>query len=92
MCYNAGKILQYLTRVPHLAHSPDPSPCVFWLFGYAKEQTKNQTITGEDDVDGALTNVREKVSLSLVQSVFHEWMTRLERVMEAERECHINPH
>jgi hypothetical protein len=91
MCTNGGKIQQNfarnkMTRVPHPVCSPNLSPCDFWLFGYAKEQMKNKTITSEDNLESGLTHVWEKASVNLLQSVFHEWMTRLEWVMELDGE------
>jgi hypothetical protein len=65
-------------RIPHPGDSPDLSLCDFWFFGYTKEQLKDQTITSEDDLEGALPRVWENVGGDILQSVFHEWMARLE--------------
>jgi hypothetical protein len=79
-----------MTRAPHPMFSPDRSPCDFWLVGYANEQMKDQRIRSEDDLEVALTDVWEKVRIYLLQSMVHEWMTRLEWVMEHDGEYYIN--
>jgi hypothetical protein len=53
---------------------------------------KDQTITSEDDLEGALTDIWENVGRDVPQSVFHEWMARLEWVMEHHRDYYISPH
>jgi hypothetical protein len=66
-----------MMRVPHPVYSPDPSPCDFWFFGYAKERMKDQAIT-DDDLEDKLTEVWGSMSENVLQSLFHEWMERLE--------------
>jgi hypothetical protein len=56
-----------MTRVLHQVYSPDLSLCDFWLFGYAKEHMTDQTITSEDDLESAATEVWEKVNIDLFQ-------------------------
>jgi hypothetical protein len=53
---------------------------------------KDQTITSEDDPEGALTDVWENVSRDVLHSVFHEWMTRLEWVIKHHGDYYIDSH
>jgi hypothetical protein len=76
MCHDEGKIQHYfvrktMMRVPHTICSPELSPCNFWLSEYARDQVKDQRITSEDDLERALTNIWEKGSIDLCQSVSH---------------------
>jgi NAD dependent epimerase/dehydratase family enzyme len=81
-----------LKRIPHPVYSPDLSQCDLWFFGYAKEQMKDQTITSDDDLEGALTDNWESVSRTILQLVFREWMARLGWVIEHHGKYYINPH
>jgi hypothetical protein len=97
ICHNGRKIQEYfarkkMTRAPHPVYSPDLSPCDFWFFGHAKEQMKDQIIMDESDQEDKVTDVWQNVSEDLLQSVFCEWMGRLEWVMEHNGEYYINTH
>jgi hypothetical protein len=76
---------------PHPVYFPDLSLCDFWFFGYAKEQLKDQPITDESHLEDKLTDIWERVSRDVLQSVFFEWMERLEWVIEHEAGYYINP-
>jgi hypothetical protein len=52
---------------------------------------EDQIITSENDPDGKLAKSQETVNGDLIESVFGEWMSRLEWVREHERECYIKP-
>jgi hypothetical protein len=62
-----------------------------FVLRYAKERTKNQMITGEDDLTDRSTELWEAISGDLLESVFCEWVSRLELVIEQARECYISP-
>jgi hypothetical protein len=81
-----------MTRTHHPVYSPDLSPCDFWPFGYTKEQLKDQLITDESELEYKFTDIWEHVSRDALQSVFFEWMERLEWVIEHEGDYDINPH
>jgi hypothetical protein len=53
---------------------------------------KDEITTSEDDLEGQLTEVSETVHGDLLQSVFSEWMSRLECVTERKGEYFTNPH
>jgi hypothetical protein len=46
----------------------------------------------EDNLEDRLSEVRETVSGDLPESLLQEWMSVLQRVIEHEGECFINPH
>jgi hypothetical protein len=52
---------------------------------------KDQPITSEDDLECALTDVREKMNIDVLESVFREWMIRLGWVMKRDRKYYVNP-
>jgi hypothetical protein len=59
-------LIQYIHQIYHR-----------WTFassGYAREQTKYQIFTSEDDLEDKLTSVWETVSGDLHKSVFYEWI------------------
>jgi hypothetical protein len=73
MCHNERKIQEYfagkkMTRAAHPVYSPFLSPCDFWLFGYAKEELKDQLITDESDLENKLTDIWEH----FVQTFFNQ--------------------
>jgi hypothetical protein len=77
---------------PYPVYSPDLSPCDFWFFGHAKEQLKDQLIMDKSDLEDKLTDIWECVSRDVLQSIFFEWLERLEWVLEHEGDYYINPH
>jgi hypothetical protein len=79
-------------EILHSVYFPDLSPCDFWFFGYVKEQLKEQLIMDESDLEDKLTVIWEHMSRDVLQSVFFEWMERLEWTVKHEGDCHINPH
>jgi hypothetical protein len=87
MSHNGPMIQKYcarkkMTRIAHPVYSPDLSPCDVWFFGYAREKLKDQLITVESDLEDKLTHIWEHGSWDVPQSVFFEWMERLEWVIE----------
>jgi hypothetical protein len=53
---------------------------------------RDQIITSEDNLEDKLTEVWETFSEDIIESLFDEWMLRLERVIEPEGEYYIDPH
>jgi hypothetical protein len=56
------------------------------------ERLLEPCVTDDDDLEDKLTEVWGSVSEDILQSVFHEWMKRLEWVREHEGEYYINPY
>jgi hypothetical protein len=67
-----------LESLPHSAYSPDLSPCNFWLFGILKEKMRDRAFQTVKDILDAVTLIWNAMSFEQVQSVFLNWMERLE--------------
>jgi hypothetical protein len=52
---------------------------------------KDQIIINEDDLEDNLTNVWEVVSRDLLESVFHERVSKPEWTIEHDDEYYLNP-
>jgi hypothetical protein len=80
--HNGQKITGQLTsaniiRFPHPPHSPDLSPCDFWLSGFLKESMKGMEFTTEDHIIEAITTIWRGVTFETMQSVVQEWIQQL---------------
>jgi hypothetical protein len=75
-----------MMRVSHPVYSEDLSPCDFGFFGNAKELGKDRIITSDDDLEDKLTGVWAIVSGELFEPMFHEWISRVDWVIERKRE------
>jgi hypothetical protein len=70
-----------LERLPRPAYSPDLSPCDFWVFGMLKENMTNRAFQTVEEMLEAVILIWNKVSFEQLQSVFLNWMERLEWVI-----------
>jgi hypothetical protein len=61
-------------------------PCDFWLFGLLKGVLKDREFSSSDGIEQAITNVWDELTFNEVQSVFHNWMSRLACAIANERE------
>jgi hypothetical protein len=78
-CHNGKKKtaeIEYrrFARAPHPPHSPDLSPCDFWLFGLMKHSLKDREMQRVQALTSALTNMRDDLIFEDVQVVFLDWM------------------
>jgi len=73
-----------MKRTPQPPYSPDIAPSDFFLFGWLKEQLTHHQIADEDGLFEAVDEILGTLSVETIRSVFHEWIRRLERVIEAE--------
>jgi hypothetical protein len=78
-----------LGRLPHPAYSLDLSPCDFWLFGMLKGNMKDHAFQTVEEILEAVTLIWNGVTFEQLQSVFFNWMERLECVTSNEGECYI---
>jgi hypothetical protein len=53
---------------------------------------KDQIITSEDDLEDKLTELWETGSADLLETMFYDWMRRLEWVIEHEGGNYVNLH
>jgi hypothetical protein len=82
MCHNGNKISEKLAkrsieRAPHPLHSPDISPCDFWLFGMLKQKMKDREFQSQQAILSAVAKMRNDLTSEDIQRVFREWMERL---------------
>jgi hypothetical protein len=95
MCHNGRKVTDELEnlkldRVAHLPYSPDLSPCDFWLFGMLKQKIQDRVFDTTEEILMANCNVRSEVTFEDLQSVFFDWIQRVEYVIEHEGEYYVN--
>lgn len=86
-CHNNLKVTSYLKsksieRMEHPPYSPDLSPYDFWLFGYLKEWLKEKEIEDETQLVKEITDAWDAVTFDQLQSVFHDWILRLDDVIK----------
>jgi histone-lysine N-methyltransferase SETMAR len=77
---------QKLQRVAHPPDSPDLSPCDFWLFDLLKQNMKDCEFSGVEEIMNAVQEIWREVTLERLQSVFFNWIERLEDVIEHDGE------
>jgi hypothetical protein len=53
------------------------SPCDFWLFGFLKESMEGLELLTKDQIVEAITAIWRCVTFDTLQSMFREWMQRL---------------
>jgi hypothetical protein len=97
MCHNGRKVTdefdnRKLQRVAHPPYSPDLSPCDFWLFGMLKQKMKDREFSGVEEIMNAVQEIWREVTLERLQSIFFNWIERLEYLIEHDWEYYINPH
>jgi hypothetical protein len=93
-CHSGHKIIYKLTaadiaRAQHPPYSPDLSPCDFRLFGFLKESVDGMELSTEDRIAEVITTIRRGVTFDTLQSVFQEWMQRLNWVIENNDESYF---
>ena len=71
-----------ITTLPHPSYSPDVAPCDFYLFGYLKHCIRGLAFADPEALVSAIHNIMAKIDKNVYISVYDEWMTRLERVLE----------
>jgi hypothetical protein len=87
VCHNGSKVASkfenyHVPRLSHAFYSPDISPCGFWLFGMLQRVLKDREFNSIDEIEEAITKVRNKLTFGEIQSVFHNCMSRLAWVTE----------
>jgi hypothetical protein len=93
MCYNGSKVPSKIKKNrisrmphPHPSHSPDISPCDFWLFGILKQILRDREFSSIDEIEDAIAQTWNDLVFDDVQSVFRDWVRRLTWVAENDRE------
>jgi hypothetical protein len=86
-CQTGYKITDKLTasdiaRAPPPPYSPDLSRCNFWSFAFLKESIKRMELSTDDQIVAVIATIWRGVTFDMLQSVFQEWIQRLNRVIK----------
>jgi hypothetical protein len=93
MCHNGHIVTEQLAtkmleRVAHRAYSPDLSPCGFWLFRMLKQKITDRVFRTPEEILTTIRKIWSEVTLEKLQSVFSNWIERLEYIIAHEGEYH----
>ena len=67
-------------RTPHPAYSPDVAPSDFPLFGFLEEKLKGHQFNDIDELEEALYEILNSISVDQRKSVFLHWIQRCDWV------------
>jgi hypothetical protein len=86
-CHNGSKMASkfekhHASRLLHPSHSPNISPCDFWLFGMLKEVLNDGEFNSSDEIEEARMKVWDELTFDDLQSALHNWANRLAWVIE----------
>jgi hypothetical protein len=73
-----------VTITPHPVYSQDLAPLDFFLFGYIKQKIAGQEFLSADDLLGAIRKAFDRLSRSVLESVFGEWLICLQTCIDYE--------
>ena len=68
--------------LPHPAYSPDVAPSDFFLFGYLKDRLQGSQFETSHQLLEAITDIISSIPKETLNSVFEEWMDRLQFVVD----------
>jgi transposase len=71
----------HVSRLSYPPYSPDVSPSNF-VFGMLKRVLKDRKFNESDEIEEAMTKVRDELTFHEVQSLLHNWTSRLAWVIE----------
>jgi hypothetical protein len=75
-----------IKKLLHPPYSPNPSPCNFWFFGWAKIAFQDLSFTDTDVFIEALTNLFDNVTFAQLYHDFQNWIRRLKHVIHNNEE------
>jgi histone-lysine N-methyltransferase SETMAR len=86
MCHQGAKITSkfvnhHLSRMPHPPYSPDISQCDLWSFGRLKGILNDREFESSEQIEEAITQVRDGLTVEGGLSVFQNSMSRLDCVI-----------
>jgi hypothetical protein len=91
ICHTRSEVVSkiekhHFSRSPHPPYSPDTRLCNFWLFNILKGILKDREFHLNDEVEKGIASAWNDLTFNDVQSVFHNWMNPLARVMRNSAE------
>ena len=72
-----------LVLLEHPPYSPDIAPSDFWLFRFIDEKRKGTIASDENELISQTLKILEKIDLTVLGTVFKEWIKRLHMVIES---------
>ena len=72
-----------LILLEHPPYSPDIAPADFWLFGFIDEKRKGTSASDENELISQIMDIFGKIDLTILGTVFKEWIKRLHMVIES---------
>jgi hypothetical protein len=69
---------------PHPPYSPDLAPSDFFLFGYLNRELRSCFFSSVEELLGDVNRLLSDIPAEMLVSVFHEWVSRCERVIAGE--------
>ena len=75
-----------IKRIPHPPYSPDLAPSDFYLFGYLKNQISGNDFDSSKELFGKIKEILLSIPLTVLRSVYEEWVSRLKKCIEEEGE------
>jgi histone-lysine N-methyltransferase SETMAR len=73
-----------MKRAPHPPFSPDLAPCDFYLFGKVKMALRGAIFQDENELLAGVTAVLTGIAREELESVFDEWLRRLDICIQRE--------
>jgi hypothetical protein len=70
----------------HAPYSPDLRPCNFWLFGLLKRILRDRKFSSSAEIEDAIAQVWNDLTIDDVQNVPRDWIRRLAWVAENDGE------
>ena len=88
-CHMAISVIEFLPKngipvVPQRPHSPDLSPCEFFLFRKLKFHLKGRHFETVEYIKKAVTNQLKTIPVSDYQRFYEEWEQRLRRCVASQ--------
>jgi hypothetical protein len=71
-----------MTRASHLPFSPDLAPSDFYFFGRLKTTMNGCLFEDENELLTSITSELNKISRETLETVFQEWVLRLEQCID----------
>jgi hypothetical protein len=73
-------------RLPHPHHSPDITPCDFWLFGYLKKKLGEMFFNIPAVIFAEVEEILGDINITRWVKAFDQWKDGLKRCIDAEGE------
>ena len=88
-CHTVISVIEFMSKkgipvVPQPPHSPDLSPCDFFLFPKLKFHLKGRHFGTVENIEKAVTDQLKVIPVSDYQRCYEEWEQRLRRCVASQ--------